>query len=225
MAIGARRSRRIFLTGGTGYLGSRLIPFLAEQGHQVLALARPSSVSRLPPAARPVAGDALESRTFIDAVRGVETFIQLVGVPKPAPWKGSQFRAIDLVSGRASIEAAQRAGVEHFVYVSVAHPAPIMKDYIAVRTECENRLHASGLRTTIIRPWYILGPGHWWPLLLQPAYRLLESLPSTRTSAQRLGLVTLRQMLRALLWAVDNPPDSVRLIEVPEIRQLGATSA
>ncbi len=197
--MGARTSRRIFLTGGTGYLGSRLIPLLVEQGHHVFALARPSSRSRLLPTAQPVVGDALERRTFINAVRAADTVIRLVGVPKPAPWKGSQFHAVDLVSGLASIEAAKEAGIEHFVDVNVAHPAPIMKDYIAVRRECEDRLRGNGLRATIVRPWYIIGPGHWWPLLFRPAYWLLESVPSTRASAQRLGLVNLQQMLRTLL--------------------------
>ena len=118
-------------------------------------------------------------------------------------------------------EAAKAAGVEHFVYVSVAHPAPVMKAYIAVRRECETLLMASGLKATILRPWYILGPGHWWPLALQPVYRLMEQIPSTQAAALRLGLVTLHDMLAALVWAIEHPPETVRVIEVPEIRRLG----
>jgi len=106
----------------------------------------------------------------------------------------------------------------------VAHPAPIMQAYIAVRVECESAVRASGLRTTILRPWYIIGPGHWWPLVLKPAYWLCERLPSTREAAARLGLVTLRQMLASLIWAVENPPESVRLIDVPGIRTIGNKS-
>jgi uncharacterized protein YbjT (DUF2867 family) len=133
--------------------------------------------------------------------------------------KGSQFRAVDRISGLASIEAARQAGVSHVVYVSVAHPAPIMKDYIAVRGECEDRLRASGLRATILRPWDILGPGHWWPML--PLCRLMERILSTHASALRLGLVTIRQMLSALVWAVEHPSEKVPVIEGPEIRGLG----
>ena len=217
----ASPARRIYLTGGTGYLGSRLIPLLVERGHHVRALARGSSRHRFPPGCESIIGTPLDRAVLADGMRGSDTVVQLVGVPKPAPWKGPQFRAVDLRSGRASIDAAKTAGVEHFVYVSVAQPAPIMKAYIDIRRECEDRLRASGLRATILRPWYILGPGHWWPLALQPAYRLMELIPPTRDMALRLGLVSIHDMLMTLVWAVEHPPESVRVIEVPEIRRLG----
>jgi len=44
-------------------------------------------------------------------------------------------------------------------------------------------------------------------------------LPSTRDTAQRLGLVTLKQMLDALVQAVENPCRGIRILEVSEIRQ------
>lgn len=219
------RLKQVFLTGGTGYVGSRLIPILAQRGYGVRALVRESSRRRLPVGCEPVIGDPLDARTFVDHVRRADTFVQSVGTPKPAPWKGEQFRAVDRRSGLASIAAARQVGVDHFIYISVAHPAPIMNDYIAVRSECEAALRESGLRATILRPWYILGPGHWWPALLKPAYWLCERLPSTGESAVRLGLVTIEQMLCAILWAVEHPPDHVRVIDVPWIRRLGGVAA
>jgi uncharacterized protein YbjT (DUF2867 family) len=77
---------------------------------------------------------------------------------------------------------------------------------------------ASGLNSTILRPWYVLGPGHWWPYALMPAYKLAELLPQTREGARRLGLVTLEQMTLALLLAVENPVQGTRIMSVPEIR-------
>jgi len=51
-----------------------------------------------------------------------------------------------------------------------------------------------------------------------PAYWVLERLPWTREGAQRLGLVTLEQMLQALVDAIESPPGGVRVLGVPEIR-------
>ena len=215
------KTRRVFVTGATGYLGSRLIPRLLARGHHVAALARAASAGAVPSGCEVVVGNPLESGTFVEQVRGADTLVHLVGVAKPAPWKGPQFRAVDGPSAMAAIRAAREAGVRQMVYVSVAHPAPVMRDYIAVRSKCEAAIAAAGLVATILRPWYILGPGHWWPLALQPVYRLMEQFPGTRAAALRLGLVTIHEMLMTMLWAIEQPPSGSRVIEVPEIRRLG----
>ncbi len=213
--------RKVFVTGATGYLGARLIPRLTERGHQVTALTRQESIRRVPPECRVVVGSPFDADTFLVSLRGADTVVHLVGTPKPSPWKGPQFRAIDEPSTLAAVRAAKATGVRHFVYVSVAHPAPIMQDYIAVRTDCEAAIAKAGVIATILRPWYILGPGHWWPLVLQPVYRLLERIPVTREAATRLGLVTISDMLATTVWSIEHPPESTRVIEVPEIRRLG----
>ena len=107
------------------------------------------------------------------------------------------------------------------MYIRVAHPAPAMRAYIAARSACEQALIESGMHATILRPWYVLGPGHWWPYALLPFYKMAELVPSTRQSALRLGLVTISQMINALAWSVENPGNGVRVIEVPQIKQLG----
>jgi uncharacterized protein YbjT (DUF2867 family) len=172
----------------------------------------------LPHGCEAVQGDALDKTSFSAPISPAETFVQLVGVTHPNPSKKDEFRAIDLRSARAAIEAAREAGVAHFVYVSVAQPAPVMKFYLAVRAEVEQLIRESGLNATILRPWYVLGPGRRWPLLLKPMYWLMERIPATRESAQRLGLVTLEQMVRALVRSVEHPAQGVRVLGVPEIR-------
>ncbi|MFL5496079.1 MAG: hypothetical protein ACJ8DC_16970 [Gemmatimonadales bacterium] len=108
--------------------------------------------------------------------------------------------------------------MRHLVYVSVAYPAPVMRAYLAVRQEGETLVQASGVPATLLRPWYVLGPGHRWPYLLLPLYSVLDRLPATRAGAARLGLVTRREMVAALVSAVEHPPAGIRVVEVPEIR-------
>lgn len=211
--------RRVFVTGGTGYMGRGLIERLVARGHDVRALVRAASERKLPRGCIPVAGDALDAATFAGNVAPADTFVQLVGTAHPAPWKEKEFRAVDLRSALAGVAAAQRAGIGHFVYVSVAQPAPAMKAYIRVRAEVEAAIHMSGLNATILRPWYVLGPGHRWPVVLLPFYWLMEQIPATRAGARRLGLVTLEQMLTALVTTVETPVRGVHVLEVLEIRQ------
>jgi uncharacterized protein YbjT (DUF2867 family) len=165
-------------------------------------------------------GDVLDSSTYQDSVPARSTFVHLVGTPHPAPWKGEQFRAVDLVSLEQSVAAAKRAGVAHFIFVSVAHPAPVMKAYIDVRMRCERMIEESGMNGTILRPWYVLGPGHYWPYALIPVYKIMESIPKTRDFAIRLGLVTHRQMVNALAAAVAADRTGIRVLETADIRAL-----
>lgn len=208
-----------FVTGGTGYIGVPLIRALVERGHPVRALARTGSESKLPAGCEAVIGDALDANSHAGRVAPAHTFVQLVGVAHPSPSKAKEFQAIDRASGMGAIAAAKDAGIQHFVYLSVAHPAPIMKSYIEVRQECEATLRASGMNVTIVRPWYVLGPGHRWPYALLPMYWICERLAWTRESAARLGLVTLAQLTRALVRAVENPCIGARIVAVPQIRE------
>jgi len=203
-------------------MGRKLIPRLLERGHQVRALVRPGSEKKLPAGCTPVFGNALDGASYADQIAPADTFVQLVGVAHPSPAKAAEFRQVDLPSGLGSVAAAKAAGIRHFVYLSVAHPAPMMHAYIAVRTECEAAIGAAGLNATILRPWYVLGPGHWWPYVLVPMYKLAELLPQTRDGARRLGLVTLEQMTVALTVAVEKPAQGKRVVAVPDIRRAHA---
>ena len=209
-------SRSVFVTGATGYLGRHVIPRLLERGHTVRGLVRPGSETRLPHGCEPVVGNPLDHATFSHAIAPADTLLQLVGVPHPSPSKARQFVDIDVRSALESIAAARTAGTAHFVYVSVAQPAPVMRAYQAARADAEHALASSGLRHTILRPWYVLGPGHRWPYLLLPAYWLLRRWPATRASAERLGLVTVEQMVRALVAVIEHPPVQSRIVEVPD---------
>jgi uncharacterized protein YbjT (DUF2867 family) len=211
--------RNIFVTGGTGYIGRRLIPELIRRGHTVRALVRPGSEKKLPEGAQPVTGNALDAATFASHVAPSDTFVQLVGVAHPSPSKADEFRAVDLVSVRESVAAARQGGVRHFVYLSVAQPAPIMRDYVAVRAEGESLLRTLAIPATFIRPWYVLGPGHRWPYLILPMYWLWSLSPKSRDTARRLYPVKLARVIDAIAGAIDRPPDGVRIIEAPEMRR------
>jgi uncharacterized protein YbjT (DUF2867 family) len=119
------------------------------------------------------------------------------------------------------VAAARETRARHFVYVSVAQPAPAMHAYIAVRARVESLLVNSGVPYTALRPWYVLGPGHRWPYLLRPLYWAAHRVPSLRDGAERLGLVTLRQMVGALTWSVETANGVSRVMTVRDIQRLG----
>jgi uncharacterized protein YbjT (DUF2867 family) len=186
----------------------------------VRALCRPGSERRLPAGAHSIPGDALHGISYAGAIRPAETFVHLVGVAHPGPSKAQEFLRVDLASVAAAVPAAVTAGIRHFVYLSVAQPAPVMQAYVAARGRGEALIRESGLSATFVRPWYVLGPGHWWPVMLLPAYWLASLFPGSRDTARRLGLVTLGQMVRTLVHVIEHPADGTRVLEVPHIRQM-----
>jgi len=214
----------ILITGGTGYIGAHLVPVLVAHGHRVRVLAREQSAGRVAAGATTVIGDALDAVSVQSALKPGDTLIHLVGTPHPNPSKADQFEKVDLVSIRATVAAAKSAAISHLVYVSVAQPAPVMRAYLWVRTLGETMIREAGLTATILRPWYVLGPGREWPVLIKPLYKLAEMIPLTRATAERLGLITIEQMVNALVRAVENPPllGQRRIVDVPAIKSARA---
>jgi uncharacterized protein YbjT (DUF2867 family) len=215
----------VFLTGSTGFLGRSLASELLRRGHRVRALVRPGSESRVVQGCELVPGDALRSESYASNVAPSDTFVHLIGVAHPSPSKAEEFRKIDLVSCHEAAQAAKQGGIRHFVYLSVARPAPMMKEYQAVRAEGERMVTETGIPATFVRPWYVLGPGRSWPIMLKPFYAIARAFPSTRDGAIRLALVTLEQMTQTLASAVENPPETLQVFEPPQIKEGGRVVA
>jgi len=213
-------SPSIAIIGASGYLGRALSTALLARGHAVRAIVRHGSAARAAAGVEVHEVDVFDAAQLSAALRAGDTLVHLIGTPNPNPRKAAEFERVDLASVHVATVAAARAGVAHFLYVSVAQPAPVMQVYVETRRSAEAAIVAAGLTATFVRPWYVLGPRHRWPYLLLPFYALASLLPATRGTARRLGLVTLAQMTRALVAAVERPPEpeSTRVIDVPEIR-------
>lgn len=209
---------KVFVCGASGYIGSHLIPLLLDRGHTVRALVRRSTNS-VASGCESVSGDVLDNQSYNGAMSGFDTLVHLVGTPHPNPTKAALFRSVDLKSVKQVIPVAKECGIRHIVYLSVAHPAPVMKAYWQVRAEAEDLLRKNFTQLSLLRPWYVLGPGRGWAAMLKPLYALLKLIPVTRESAMRLDLVTLDQLIGAVVKTIENPPEKERVIEVLEMKK------
>jgi nucleoside-diphosphate-sugar epimerase len=210
--------KSIFVTGGTGYIGSRLIRELIKRKFSVNALVRKGSETKLPTGAAAAFGNALDASTFASQISPSQIFIHMIGVAHPSPRKRQQFIDIDLKSIQESVKAAKDQNIEHFIYISVA-PTNIMKDFSDVRMQGEKLIRENFPNATFLRPFYVLGPGHYWPLLLTPLFKILSLTKSGKEKGERLGLIWIGQMVNALSWSVENPAIGIRILEVKDIRK------
>ena len=110
----------VFITGSTGYIGTRLIKVLLKAGNfHVQALVRKGSEHKLPQGCEIIIGDALDAASYQHKIAPPSTFVHLIGVAHPSPAKKEQFKKIDLVSIKEAVKAATHADVIHFIYLSV----------------------------------------------------------------------------------------------------------
>ncbi|CAN5551061.1 hypothetical protein BH10BAC5_BH10BAC5_09440 [soil metagenome] len=210
--------KKIFISGGTGYIGRSLIKSLLGKDFEIYALVRAGSEKKLPEGCNIIIGDALNAETFRNKIFPCNTFVQLTGVSHPGPGKKQFFTTVDLASVKASVENAVSAGVKNFIYISVSNPAPVMKEYVDVRIEGERIIKESGMNAYIIRPWYVIGPGHYWPLIFKPVYFIAELIPGLKDKAVDLGLIKLSKVVNALVYAAENPRTGIRLITMKQLR-------
>jgi len=83
-------NNKVFITGGTGYIGSRLIPELIKNNFEVTSLVREGSESKLPKGCKIVFGNALNKTTYENQIAPCEIFIHLIGVAHPGPGRKDQ---------------------------------------------------------------------------------------------------------------------------------------
>lgn len=152
----------IFLTGATGFIGGRVLRRLAAGRSRVVCLAR--DPARLPDLGgtevEAVRGELDAPEPWADAMRGCDTVVHLAALTGKA--KASEHFRINSEAVGTLLEAAERAGVRRFVFVStiaVRYPELSRYPYARAKEEAETRVRSSGMDWAIVRPTVVLGPG------------------------------------------------------------------
>ena len=151
----ARRNwNRIFVTGGTSFLGLRVVAALIEQGADVTVLVRPENEDKLGALRRHVrlvSGNVWDRASLKGRSRGHGAVVHLVGSIHAQPERGLTFQQLNLVSARNAISMAVSDGVPYFVLLSaVAKPLGVSSEYIYSKREAEDYLRGSGLTWAIV---------------------------------------------------------------------------
>jgi nucleoside-diphosphate-sugar epimerase len=137
---------RVFVTGGTGFTGSRVVPLLLKHGYQVRCLYRPDSDrSHLPePGIKWVAGDLSDTQVLAFSMKGTEALVNIA--------------SLGFGHAGSIIRAAQEAGIQRAIFISTtAIYTQLNAKSKNTRLAAEQAIQASGLDYTILRPTMIYG--------------------------------------------------------------------
>lgn len=164
------------LTGATGLVGSALLRRLVAEGQPVRCLVRdPRRLGPQRVRVQIALGDLADPPSFRNAMRGVRTVVHLAASTRDQP-RGSIEELAAIATWRM-VEAAQRAGVEHFVFFSALgasahHRARLFR----AKALAEQAVRESDMRTTVIAPSLVYAPGDRWLTLIE-RLSLLPAVP------------------------------------------------
>lgn len=194
---------KIFVTGGTGGLGSHTVPLLRAAGYDLRILSR--SVREDTDGVEYVTGDLLAGENLDEALDGMETVLHLAGAQKG-----------DDIATRNLAQAAARAGVRHIVYISVIGADKVPVGWLRMKAAAEKAIEESGVPYTILRA------AQFHDLTLK-AVRTMAKLPVVpNPGGLRFQPVDARDVAARLVELVAGPPAGlVPDIAGPEVIAMG----
>ncbi len=151
---------KVLITGGTGYIGSRLRERIRNEGHDVRLLVRRDSESKVGSLYEVVRGDIFDTNACLRACDGCDAVVHLVGIIREFPSKGITFDQYHRAATWNIIDAARRSGVSRFVHMSALGTREgAASVYHQTKLAGEQVVQESGLRWTIFRPSLVMGSG------------------------------------------------------------------
>jgi len=198
-------TRRIFLTGATGFVGRAVIPALRAHGYAVRCLVRRGSELDLRglEAIERVEGDVLSPAALESDMAGCDTVVHLVGIIREVPATLSTFERIHTQGTINVLEAAAATGVRRYLHMSALGVRPGARArYHRSKWAAEEALRASPIPWTIFRPSIIYGRGDQFVNMLAAMIRRYPMVPVIGSGQQRLQPVPVEQVAEAFARAV-----------------------
>lgn len=170
---------RIFVTGGTGYVGRPIVRQLIAEGHIVTLLTRKErNAESLGKDVSVVVGDLQEPASLHLGLHQAEAVVHLVGIIRERPSRGETMQRVHVDGTTALLRAAIKAGVSRFLHMSaLGARADAPGLYHRSKWEAEKQVRQSGLAFTIFRPSVIFGPGGPGPNFVLQLANAVSQLP------------------------------------------------
>lgn len=199
-----QRTQQLVVLGGTGFVGSHLIPRLAADGHRIVLLSRNRERKRelaVLPSVRIRSADIYDANALRRQFEGADAVINLVGILNAFGKQTFQHAHVDLT--QRVIAACQAAGVSRLHQMSALKAGQGLSNYLKTKGEAEAHVRNSSLDWTIYQPSVMFGRGGGLVDRFATLLRQMPVLPLARASA-RLAPTWVGDVAEAIARCVDD---------------------
>lgn len=196
---------RIFIAGGTGFVGAHLVEALREKGHELRLLVHrrsPGSTAGIDQ----IEGDVTNLESFQQAASGCDAVINLVGIIREFPARGITFERLHVRATANMLAATRTAGIRRYLQMSALGTRPdAVSRYHQTKFRAEELVRSSGLDASILRPSLIYGPGDSFINMLAGQLRLIPVMPVIGSGRYRLQPIHVDDVARCFALALEMP--------------------
>ncbi len=206
----------ILLTGATGTVGKALLPLLLERGEEVRALVRdPRGLGRHRVDVQIALGDLGRTGDLYvqrQALRGVDTVIHLAAAIRDE--RGARVEELNGLATARLLRAAERAGVERFVFFSALGASEIQRTrFFRAKALAERAVAASPIAGTVFAPSIVYDPGDRWVRLMR-RLALLPVIPISGSGEARFQPIWAGDVARCVIAALERGDSAGRRFEL-----------
>ena len=196
---------KIFVTGGTGFVGRKIVHQLLATGHEVRCLVRPGSESKLPASdgLEICPGDATKPPSLEGLLQGCNGVIHLIGIIREFPRKGVTFEKLNCETAQNLVRAAENQGVKRFIHMSANGCTKTSSGgYFRTKFRAEKTVADSSLNWTVFRPSVIFGREDAFTNLLGEIIRKSPLIPVIGNGQYRLAPVAVEDVAACFVAAL-----------------------
>jgi len=194
---------KIFISGGTGFVGGHVCKELLSRGHQLRLLVH-SRRSEEGSGIEYVNGDVTSAAECAAGAKGCEAVINLVGIIREFPARGITFSRLHVEATRNMLAAAEANGIRRYLQMSALGSRPAaVSGYHQSKYAAEELVVAAGLDHTIFRPSLIFGPKDAFVNMLAGFIRNFSIVPVIGDGKYRLQPIAADDVARCFALALE----------------------
>lgn len=196
---------KIFVAGGTGFVGGHLVEAVRKHGHDVRLLVHRRS-PHISDDIEQIEGDATRLESFEHAAEGCDAVINLIGIIREFPARGITFDRLHVQATANMLATTVKAGIRRYLQMSaLGTRAEAASRYHITKFQAEELVRSSGLDLTILRPSLIYGPQDAFINMLAGQLRLVPVMPIIGSGTYRLQPIHVSDVARCFAMALEMP--------------------